>query len=266
VKTKDYGVSGGEARETGGGKIEEDFAALQSCLIGGNPEQTGRERKLRRRSLILSTLVQVAVLLAVIAIPFFSKAERITVEGFIPIPPYHSSGNTTREHAASHLPPSGQRRSFCIMCPPARPTNPASLASHDGPVGADEPVIGSTSDEARTACSSCIPIGNGPKGPEIVTQVPSVVRMTHIDPAMLVERIEPTYPALARQTRREGRVELHAIISADGRIEQLEVVSGDVLFYQSALEAVRRWRYRATLLNGQAVKVDTYITVIYTLR
>ncbi len=219
MKTKDGGVSG-EAKETCGGKFEEDFAALQSCLLGGNPEQTGGERKLRRRSLILSTLIQVAVLLLVIAIPFFSKAERIKVKDFMPIPPYHSIGDTARQHTVAHLPPSGQRRSFCIMCPPARPTNPASLASHGGPVGADEPVIGSTSDEAETACSSCIPIGNGPKGPEIVTEVPSVVRMTHIDPAMLVERIEPAYPALARQTRREGRVELHAIISADGRIER----------------------------------------------
>ena len=65
---------------------------------------------------------------------------------------------------------------------------------------------------------------------------------------------------------RDGRVELHAIISTDGTIESLEVVSGDALFYQSALDAVRRWRYRATRLNGQAVKVDTYITVIYTMQ
>ena len=67
MKTKDHGVLGGEAKETSGGKFEEDFAALQSCLIGGNPEQTGRERKLRRRSLVLSTLIQAMVLLAVIA-------------------------------------------------------------------------------------------------------------------------------------------------------------------------------------------------------
>jgi protein TonB len=83
---------------------------------------------------------------------------------------------------------------------------------------------------------------------------------------MLVERIEPAYPALARQIRREGRVELHAIISTEGRIESLEVVSGDPLFKQSALNAVWRWRYRPTVLNGHAVSVDTYITVIYTLQ
>jgi protein TonB len=82
---------------------------------------------------------------------------------------------------------------------------------------------------------------------------------------MLIERVEPAYPTLARQTRREGRVELRAIISTDGRIESVEMVSGDVMFERSALDAVSRWRYRPTFLNGQAVKVDTYITVIYVL-
>jgi protein TonB len=163
-------------------------------------------------------------------------------------------------------PPSGNQRNFCILCPPARPTDPASLGNHAGPVGPEEPFIGNTSDGTPgIECSSCIGKNDPPKPPDIVIKVPSIVRMTHIDPAMLVERVEPAYPALAIQIRREGRVELRAIISTDGTIEHLEVVSGDALFFQSALDAVRRWRYRATMLNGQAVKVDTYITVIYTM-
>jgi len=60
-------------------------------------------------------------------------------------------------------------------------------------------------------------------------------------------------------------VELHAIIAMDGSVESLEVVSGDPFFLQSALAAVRQWRYRPTTLNGRPVEVDTHITVIYTL-
>jgi TonB family protein len=269
VNTQDRGVPGDGAKEISARKPDGSFAALQSCLIGGDAEQTGRERKLRSRSLVLSTLMQLAVLLAVIAAPFFSKAERITFQDFMPIPPYHSSGNAAREHAVAHPPPPGQRRNFCIMCPLLRPTNSSLAGNHIGPVGPEEPVIDDAQDGTPGMdCSSCIPIGksNGPRPPDAIITVPSVVRMTHIDPAMLIERIEPAYPALALQTHREGRVELHAIISTDGTIEQLEVVSGDLLFYPSALNAVRRWRYRATMLNGQAVKVDTYITVIYTTR
>ena len=94
-------------------------------------------------------------------------------------------------------------------------------------------------------------------------ETPHVVHVTHIDPAMLTHRVEPVYPPLARQIGRSGRVELRAIIGADGTVQSLEAVGGDPLFYQSATEAVRQWRYTPTLLNGQQVQVDTYITVIY---
>jgi protein TonB len=82
---------------------------------------------------------------------------------------------------------------------------------------------------------------------------------------MLTRRVEPVYPTLAIQTRREGRVELHAIIGMDGTIQALQVISGDVLFYQSAKSAVAQWRYKPTFLNDRPVEVDTTITVIYTL-
>jgi protein TonB len=90
--------------------------------------------------------------------------------------------------------------------------------------------------------------------------------VAHIDPAMLIRRIEPIYPALARQIRRSGKVELRAFIATDGTVQSLEVVSGDPLFVSSALEAVKQWRYKPTYLNGSPMEVDTYITVIYTLQ
>ena len=82
---------------------------------------------------------------------------------------------------------------------------------------------------------------------------------------MLIRRVEPVYPPLAIQIHREGRVELRAIIATDGTIRSLEIVSGDPIFYQSALEAVRQWHYKPTILNGQPVEIDTHITVIYTV-
>jgi protein TonB len=91
------------------------------------------------------------------------------------------------------------------------------------------------------------------------------VHIGTIEPALLTRRVDPLYPALPKQLGREGRVELHAIIATDGSVQSLEVISGDPLFYQSALAAVREWRYRATILNGQPVEVDTHITVIYSL-
>ena len=83
--------------------------------------------------------------------------------------------------------------------------------------------------------------------------------------AMLVYRVEPAYPTLMQQIRKSGRVELRAIIATDGSIQSLQAISGDPGFFQSALDAVRQWRYRPTILNGQPVEVETTITVIYNI-
>ncbi len=87
----------------------------------------------------------------------------------------------------------------------------------------------------------------------------------NVQAAMLINKITPIYPPLARQTRISGTVRLHAIISKDGTVQQLEVLSGHPLLQQAALDAVRQWRYRPTLLNGEPVEVDTTIDVIFSL-
>jgi len=83
--------------------------------------------------------------------------------------------------------------------------------------------------------------------------------------ASLINKVNPSYPPLARQTRISGTVRLHAIIAKNGTVEQLEVLSGHPLLVQSALDAVRQWRYRPTTLNGEPVEVDTTIDVIFSL-
>jgi periplasmic protein TonB len=87
----------------------------------------------------------------------------------------------------------------------------------------------------------------------------------NVQAARIINRVQPVYPALARQTRISGTVRLHAIIGKDGTIQQLEVMSGHPLLQQNALEAVRQWRYQPTLLNGEPVEVDTTIDVIFSL-
>lgn len=87
----------------------------------------------------------------------------------------------------------------------------------------------------------------------------------NVQAARIINRIQPVYPPLARQTRISGTVRLHAIIGKDGTIQQLEVMSGHPLLQQAALDAVRQWRYQPTLLNGDPVEVDTTIDVIFSL-
>lgn len=83
--------------------------------------------------------------------------------------------------------------------------------------------------------------------------------------AKILQKVPPVYPPLARQTRIQGTVRLHAIIGKDGLVKQLELISGHPLLVQSALDAVKKWQYEPVLLNGEIVEVDTTVDVIYAL-
>jgi len=86
-----------------------------------------------------------------------------------------------------------------------------------------------------------------------------------VQQARLVKQPHPIYPPLAKQARIAGVVKLSAIISKDGTIQKLEVISGHPLLVPSALEAVKQWVYQPTLLNGEPVEVITQIDVNFTL-
>ena len=81
----------------------------------------------------------------------------------------------------------------------------------------------------------------------------------------LVRRIVPQYPTLARNMRVSGTVKLHAVISRDGTVGDLQVLSGHPLLVEAALSAVRNWLYTPTLLNGEPVEVSALIEVHFTL-
>jgi periplasmic protein TonB len=83
--------------------------------------------------------------------------------------------------------------------------------------------------------------------------------------ASIISQTRPVYPPLARQARIQGTVVLHAIIDKEGKVAQLEVVSGHPLLVQSALDAVKQWRYKPTRLNGDPVEVDTTIQVNFSM-
>jgi TonB family protein len=87
----------------------------------------------------------------------------------------------------------------------------------------------------------------------------------NVQAAKLIRRVTPTYPPLAVQSRVSDTVRLHAIIARDGTVKEVDVISGHPLLLQSAVSAVKQWRYAPTLLNGQPVEVDTTVNVEYTL-
>lgn len=102
--------------------------------------------------------------------------------------------------------------------------------------------------------------------PKFVPVVPQRVRISQgVTKGLLIRRVEPTYPPLARSARVQGEVVLSAVISVNGDIENLQLVSGHPMLVPAAITAVKQWKYKPYLLNGQPTEVETTITVIFTL-
>jgi|ERR1051325_5391712 protein TonB len=102
-----------------------------------------------------------------------------------------------------------------------------------------------------------LPTGNN-NGPNVK---PEGKRISVPSEAQLINRVEPVYPKIAIITGVQGQVKLHAIIARDGRVIGLNVISGHPLLVPAAKDAVSQWRYRPYYLNGEAVEVETFITV-----
>ena len=81
----------------------------------------------------------------------------------------------------------------------------------------------------------------------------------------LIHEVQPAYPVLARGARIQGAVVLQALISKEGAIENLKVLTGHPLLVSAAVEAVRQWRYQPYVLNNEPVEVETQITVNFSL-
>ncbi len=101
-----------------------------------------------------------------------------------------------------------------------------------------------------------------PKKSASLKVAPTRVRQGGIvQPAKLLHRVDPTYPPLAAQAHVSGMVRLHANVGKDGSVREVEALSGHPLLLQSAMNAVKQWRYSPALLNGHPVDVDTTIDV-----
>jgi len=81
----------------------------------------------------------------------------------------------------------------------------------------------------------------------------------------IIQRTQPVYPPIARAAHMQGTVTLHAIISKTGTIEKLEAVSGPEMLRGAATDAVKSWRYKPYLLNGEPTEVDTTVIVNFNL-
>jgi protein TonB len=110
------------------------------------------------------------------------------------------------------------------------------------------------------------PFGGQAKRPVVRPDLKAPVHLAStIVAGMLVQKTVPPYPSIARAAGIQGTVVLEATISRAGTIENLRAVSGPAMLQQAALDAVKTWRYRPYLLNGEPVEVETTVNVVFTL-
>jgi protein TonB len=100
--------------------------------------------------------------------------------------------------------------------------------------------------------------------PKVAT--PQRVRVSQgVSTGLLIKKVTPNYPQLAKQARIQGQVVLQAEISKEGTIQNLQLISGHPMLAPAAIEAVKQWRYKPYLLNGEPVAVETQVVVNFSL-
>lgn len=250
--------------------------ALRHCLMDSDAEGLRLARHNRRRSLLLSTMIQTVALTAAVVLPLFASQTLPLIINDPPIPVPKSIRLVPIPLASDdpvHPPGPHKPRPEVFFQPIRIPTDippindagsqsaSSSSTISEMPVGVPDGIPGLDprlfSRDTRTAPA--------PVAPQPEPKPRGRIRISVIDPAKLLHKVEPVYPPLMKQIRKSGRVEFRAIIGKDGSIRELTLLSGEPGFVLAAQQAVLQWRYAPTLLNGEAVEVETRITVIFTM-
>jgi protein TonB len=249
---------------------------LSRCLLDQKDDESRRARRLRRRTLLLSILIQALLLTLLLLRPLFGAQELRMTARLVPLPPWKGQPGV---HAPTPHPAVPRYQPHHIVLPPPRicytGARPAAHVQSDEPPDVG-PNPNATPGEGPGDPNGLIPFP-GPPGPvrpappppprevEAPSRRPRVVP-PEIQQALLVVRVEPQYPALAKQIHLEGTVHIRAIIARDGTVQSAEVLSGHPWLASAARDAILRWRYLPTLLRGEPVEVETLITVIFRMQ
>jgi len=130
-----------------------------------------------------------------------------------------------------------------------------------------------STDEPVPSVTGIAAAGNGGTLPDLMggaSNAPTPVLQTvnvsqGVSRGLLVKTVQPNYPSVALRMRTEGPVELMATITKSGDISTVKILSGDASLAHAAADAVKQWKYKPYLLNGEPVEIQTQVTVIFKL-
>jgi len=217
---------------------------------------------------LTSFALQTVTLAAILAIPILQPGLLPQLHSAPPLVPLLTPKFAT---VVAHAPAGGSvpTRPATLMAPPRIPSVPLPVS--DPSTSANE--------EPQPPCPSCF-VGTGAQGPGIPigvnmigTAVPpppppvaeKPIRVSRMMDGSLTHRVQPDYPVIAKRAGIQGVVVIAALISKDGTIENLRALSGPPMLIPAAMSAVKQWRYRPYILNGDPIEVDTQITVNFVL-
>ncbi len=247
--------------------------------------QTGRTKT--TWTVVVATLIQVCLLGILIVIPmiYFDVLPAATLQSFLvapppPPPPPPPAAAPAPVKVVKVIP--RQFDAGKLMAPKAIPQKIAEIKEEELPPpsagvggvvgGVPGGVAGGTPGGVLGGIIGSVPSAAPPPPPPPKKEEPKVQQVQRIkiggqvQQANLIKQVKPIYPQLAKQARISGVVHLSAIISKDGTIQELKALPGaHPLLVPAAIEAVRQWVYKPTLLNGEPVEVVTTIDVNFTL-
>jgi protein TonB len=229
-------------------------------------ESSGTIRTRSRGWMIATFALNASILLALILVPLIYPAAlpRTALAMLMEAPstPVEHPKPVVRPERATAAP--SEIDEGRIQAPPMIPTHAWV------PTTREEPGIGNLMTLAGPATlpgTGCDPVNCGSVRPNVREAVTGPAHISSgVAVGLLIHRVVPEYPAVPRSAHIGGIVVLQATISKSGTIENLRVASGPDLLRQAALDAVKQWRYRPYLLNGEPVEVETTVNVEFTLQ
>jgi len=241
---------------------------FEQSFVNRNP-QPGR-----KASVAISFFLQVAVVLGLIVLPmvFFEDLPGVVLAATLeaPEPPPPLPPPTTAQPTTPAPRVVRQFEADRLLQPRTIPDKPAIIVDEApeiaGPAGVTTFSTVRIPGGSLMIGSSLAPIA--PPPPPVKTEPEVVQRFRvggEVHPPSQISAAQPDYPRIAIQTRTEGEVRLEAIIGVDGRVHDVKPLSGHPLLVPAAIEAVRRWVYQPTTLNGTPVEVVMVVTVNFRL-
>lgn len=239
-----------------------DLGSLSRCMMDSDAAARSRAWRLRRRAVAAAVAIELMLVGALLLCPLIAPGALPALFVVTPAPIYHAARQVNSPRV---LQSNGPRVTAPMpiapplyqppVIPPRIDLGPGEAPDVDRPLVPTEPGSSSGIGWSRGDAITIEPPREAGERNKRLKQSEDVME------ARLTHRVQPEYPKIAEIMHLSGTVQLHAIIGTNGTVRALEVLSGNQILAQAALEAVRQWRYEPTRLNGQPVEVETYITV-----